>query len=86
MAARIGRVHYASAPNFPTAARPNLKSEVLQQALAKLDPAKGTSMVMRCTLVKTDPCTVVPKMSESRSPEPGISSQSGRILLRGSNV
>src|SRR6516162_10217893 len=25
MAARIGRVNYASAPNFPTAARPNLK-------------------------------------------------------------
>ena len=36
MAARIGRVNYASAPNFPTAARPNLKHGVLQQALATL--------------------------------------------------
>jgi len=35
MAARIGRVNYASAKNFPTAARPNLKHEVFQQPLAR---------------------------------------------------
>jgi hypothetical protein len=35
MAARIGRVNYASAPNFPTTDRPNLKHGVLQHALAR---------------------------------------------------
>ena len=35
MAARVGRVNYASAPNFPAVGRPNLKHGVLQHALAK---------------------------------------------------